>query len=224
MRCNKQKLQVGHVEAFSLRFFACASFVTYEHTSQRWRRRQRRQRQRHCHLGLLLRCNGSCDTLSHTHTQTQAQAIARKANTQGKWNSNTDNYLNSYGHTHTHASAYACVCVCVCECLYVCVMLFARLLLFNYNKLYFNCDREGHKPNRTTFVFVVFAVFLQAHFIVFCCCALCKHVTKCFYGCSSLALAISRWDGTRRGNRLRYVMHNEATHAIFLRVPFVTAQ
>lgn len=45
--------------------------------------------------------------------------------------------------------------------MYVCVMLFARLLLFNYNKLYFNCDREGHKPNRTTFVFVVFAIFFK---------------------------------------------------------------
>lgn len=55
----------------------------------------------------------------------------------------------------------------MCEYVYVCVMLFARLLLFNYNKLYFNCDREGHKANRTTFVFVVFAVFLQSHFVVF---------------------------------------------------------
>lgn len=105
--------------------------------------------------------------------------------------------------------------------MYVCVMLFARLLLFNYNKLYFNCDREGHKPNRTTFVFVVFAMYSSSSLYCFCCycCiyALCKRVTKCFYACCSVAIS-------RRANRLRYVMHNEATHAIFLRVPFVTAQ
>lgn len=66
---------------------------------------------------------------THTHTQTQAQAIARKANTQGKWNSNTDNYLNSYGHTHARVCV-VCVSVCMFVLCYLLVCCF--LIIINY--------------------------------------------------------------------------------------------
>lgn len=158
---NKQKLQVGHVKAFALRF-AFASIVTFVKTASTLTLALAALSP----SGLLqwqLRHTYIC-TLSHTYKR----MITRKTNTQDKWKSNTDNYLC------TSTQTYYVIC---------------SLLLFNYNKLYFNCSLRAINQIERLFVFVAFSLFFQLTlllcfvfvfwFIVFVL-ALCKRVTKCF--------------------------------------------
>lgn len=123
--------------------------------------------------------------------------------------------MDTHTHVHMHVFVFVCVSVCMFGLCYLLVCCF--LIIINYIS-----TATGRAINqierllcllslpsffKLTLLFFVVALYVSACNKVF---------LRLFFS--------SRWAGTRRGNRLRYVMHNEATHAIFLRVPFVTAQ